>query len=68
MTASILCALPGQVSAIMNSDLCKNGWRHLIQMEAQLKLPTLQSKLIVEEYDIDEEVTERLEFSYKTFV
>jgi hypothetical protein len=44
-----------------------NGWRRLVPDDSAIKVADL-IELIVEEYDINEEVTERLEFSYKTFV
>jgi hypothetical protein len=52
---------------IMNADLRKNGWRRLIPDGSAITVADL-TELIVEEYDIDYEVAERLEFSYKTFV
>ena len=52
---------------IMNADLRQNGWRRLVPDGSAIKVADLIDS-IVEEYDIDEEVAERLEFSYKTFV
>jgi hypothetical protein len=51
----------------MNANLCQKGWRRLVPDGSAIKVADLIDFIVVE-YDINEEVAERLKFSYKTFV
>jgi uncharacterized protein (DUF2267 family) len=51
---------------VLNADLRNNGWRRLVP-DGTIEVADLK-ELIAEEYNLDEDIADRLEFSYKTFV